>query len=182
MATLITGLPRTGTAWLANALARMELPALHEYMFECYAFEEYVDYMKLKSSIDVNSMGILYVNQLKEQIPDLKIIVLDRNPIEVYESLIKIGMPVSGYHRILAHYQNALNIADRVFEYPKYIQTMEGFRELFNEISSEHQFYYSVWARLAPMKVEKMMDSVKVREQWLKKRSHFPPFDSLSEK
>jgi len=95
----ITGLPRSGTAWLANFLTWDNSFCHHEGIYGCNdmdQFEAKMDGSDIEYVGDSDTALLLLLPALYRKFPDAKYIFIRRNPEDAHQSLLN-GGAVSGH-------------------------------------------------------------------------------------
>ena len=84
---LITGLPRSRTAWLANYLTIGSSFCYHEGLKECFDIGDLRMMKKAPYTGNSDSSAVFFVDEMKNLFPDMKIVIIDRNYQDVLYSL-----------------------------------------------------------------------------------------------
>lgn len=86
---LITGLPRSRTAWLANYLTVGSSFCYHEGLKDCFDIGDLRMMKKAPYTGNSDSSAVFFIDEMKALFPNMKIVVIDRNYQDVLNSLEK---------------------------------------------------------------------------------------------
>lgn len=109
----ITGLPRSGTTFLANFFTYAGVFCWHEAMLGCTDEEDFVRKLTDRESAqmgDSDSGLVFCVPMLRRRFPKSPLAVIERNPFEVMASLSAVGAPLPP--TTLDEYMRARLVAD----------------------------------------------------------------------
>ena len=84
---LITGLPRSRTAWLANYLTVGSSFCYHEGLKNCFDIGDLRMMKKAPYTGNSDSSAVFFVDEMKNLFPHMKIVIIDRNYQDVLNSL-----------------------------------------------------------------------------------------------
>jgi|TARA_R100000655_G_scaffold100423_1_gene144856 hypothetical protein len=86
---LITGLPRSRTAWLANYLTVGSSFCYHEGLKNCFDIGDLRMMKKAPYTGNSDSSAVFFIDEMKTLFPDMKIVIIDRDYKDVLKSIVK---------------------------------------------------------------------------------------------
>ena len=155
----ILSLPRSRTAWLANFLTYGESFCFHEALIERKGMRALQTRMEATGCPVVgnsDSGSILFYDELQDQFPEAKCVIVLRNPEEVVESLSGIGVFNSEGLVELA-YARLLSLKN---DHPTYYFDslgMENCKSIY-EYLTEQEFNPQRWELLNSLMIEVNVD------------------------
>lgn len=88
----ITGLPRSRTAWISNLFSHRNSYCYHELIRHADSIKEMAQLLKQRPETFVgtcDSTFPFYADQMIQEIPACKIVIVEREPHEVFDSLLE---------------------------------------------------------------------------------------------
>ena len=131
---LITGLPRSRTAWLANYLTVGSSFCYHEGLKHCFHIGDLRIMKKAPYTGNSDSSAVFFIDEIKLMFPDMKIVIINRDYKDVLKSVKKdYDSPYTNYlvaatktskDYVQKHYQHLLiefaDINERLDEIASY--------------------------------------------------------------
>ena len=159
--TFITGLPRSGSAWLANYLSYGNVCMLHDTWKDNMPSE----IKELFSSLNVYAAGtadagnIALYDKINKEFPDAKWVVITRQQKDVEESCKNLGMPLADFSKQLSRLikeKNPLKVS---------------FSKLFDKADEIGRYVYEDWE--CPKWRRDMLKGLNVQLHWGKVSEQF---------
>ncbi len=163
----ITGLPRSGSAWIANYLSYGNCMCLHD----AWKDNTPTDLKELFSSLSVYAAGtadpanVMLYDKINKEFPDAKWVVITRPQQEVEEACKNLNMPLSDFTKNfqkLSKEKNPLKIP---------------FSKLFDEADKIGRYIYEDWQ--CPKWRKDLLKGLNVQVHWGKVSDQFKVPENL---
>lgn len=125
---LVTGLPRSGTSWTANFFTHGRVFCFHEAMIGCSSARHLVAKLQAKDIpyVGDSDSGLeAILDDVLGLLPEVTLVVIDRRPLDVADSLIRLGVFPGDVHfdTMVKRHQHALKRAHSVVPFNALFQS-----------------------------------------------------------